>query len=344
MKIVVGLSGGVDSSTAAFLLKEQGHEVIGLYMKNWEEEGGVCHSLQDQEDVVRVCDTLKIPFYSVNFVQEYQEHVFSHFLEELQKGFTPNPDILCNREIKFKLLLDKARSLGADALATGHYCRTHENRLLKGLDPQKDQSYFLYTLKSQLLPSILFPVGHLEKQAVRSLAKKAGLPTAEKKESMGICFIGKRDFKPFIGRYLPYQKGEFQTLDGTVVGSHDGIAYYTIGQRKGLGIGGPGEAWFVVGKDAERNIIFVAQGEDHPALYAQSLTATEISWVGEPLEAPFSCHAKIRYRQQDQACTITRLDGDKIHVIFEKPQRAITPRQAIVFYQGDVCLGGALIQ
>lgn len=343
MKIVVGMSGGVDSAVAALLLKEQGHEVIGLFMKNWEEEGGACHALEDYEDVVKVCEHLQIPYYSVSFAKEYWESVFSHFLEELKQGFTPNPDILCNREIKFKHLYEKALALGADALATGHYCRTDGARLLKGIDPHKDQSYFLYTMQAGILPSILFPVGEMEKSEVRARAKKAGLPNAEKKDSTGICFIGKRDFKPFLHRYLPYQKGEFQTLDGKVVGQHDGIAYYTIGQRKGLGIGGPGDAWFVVKKDVQKNIVYIEQGEDHPALYASELMATEASWVGTPPTAPFRCKAKVRYRQPDQGCTITQIDGGRLHVLFDTPQRAITPRQAIVFYEGAICLGGALI-
>ncbi len=344
MKIVVGMSGGVDSAVSALLLKEQGHEVIGLFMKNWEEEEGACHALEDYEDVVKVCEQLKIPYYSVSFAKEYWENVFTHFLEELKLGFTPNPDILCNREIKFKLLLDKALSLGADALATGHYCRTDGTLLLKGSDPQKDQSYFLYTIKESILPSVLFPVGNMEKAAVREIAKKAGLANAAKKDSTGICFIGKRDFKSFLNRYLPYQKGEFRTLDGNIVGEHDGIAYYTIGQRKGLGIGGPGDAWFVVKKDVERNIVFIEQGDDHPALYTSELIATDVSWVGIPPVAPYRCSAKVRYRQPDQVCTITQIDADHLRVTFDQPQRAVTPRQSIVFYDGDVCLGGALIR
>lgn len=343
--VALGMSGGVDSSVAALLLKEQGYDVFGLFMKNWEEQDnhGVCHAVQDYEDVMRVCEQLAIPCYSVNFAREYWDSVFTHFLAELELGHTPNPDILCNREIKFKLLLNKARALGADFLATGHYCRTHGAQLLKGKDPQKDQSYFVYTLTQRQLPLLLFPVGDLAKTEVRVLAKKAGLATAEKKDSVGICFIGKRDFKVFLHRYLAYQKGPFQTLDGKVVGEHDGVAYYTIGQRKGLGIGGAGDAWFVVGKDALRNIVFVTQGEDHPALYASTLTATDLSWVEEAPHPPFSCKAKIRYRQQDQECQITQIENGVVHVTFKEPQRAITPRQSIVFYQGEVCLGGGMI-
>jgi tRNA-specific 2-thiouridylase len=346
-RVVVAMSGGVDSAVSALLLKEQGYDVIGLFMKNWEEKDaqGVCQSTQDYEDVVKVCEHLQIPYYSVNFVQEYWDAVFSHFLEELKQGYTPNPDILCNREIKFKLLLEKALSLGAQFLATGHYCRIgNDATLLKGTDPQKDQSYFLYTLNHKILSSVLFPVGAMEKKEVKALAKKAGLPNAEKKESMGICFIGKRDFKPFLSQYIAYKKGNFETLDGKIVGEHDGAAYYTIGQRKGLGIGGPGDAWFVVGKNIERNVVYIEQGQDHPALYSPSLIATEASWVNQaPSTFPFRCTAKIRYRQQDQDCLITKIEDDKVHVSFLEPQRAVTPRQSIVFYHDDVCLGGALI-
>lgn len=343
--VVVGMSGGVDSSVSALLLKQAGYRVIGLFMKNWEEkdERGVCTSTKDYEDVIKVCETLDIPYYSVNFVKEYWDHVFTHFVEELKLGYTPNPDILCNREIKFKCFFDKALQLGADYLATGHYCQTENGALLKGLDPLKDQSYFLYTLKNEILKKVLFPIGHLEKTTVRALARAHGIPTAEKKDSTGICFIGKRDFKPFISQYISYQKGNFETLDGTVVGRHDGTAYYTIGQRKGLGVGGPGEAWFVVAKDVLRNVVVIEQGSDHPALYKQHIEATDITWVGAPPELPLSCTAKIRYRQADQACTITKIEGDRLFVSFDEPQRSVTPRQSIVFYQGALCLGGGMI-
>lgn len=343
--VVVGMSGGVDSSVSALLLKQAGYRVIGLFMKNWEEkdERGVCTSTKDYEDVIKVCETLDIPYYSVNFVKEYWDHVFTHFVEELKLGYTPNPDILCNREIKFKCFFDKALQLGADFLATGHYCQTENGALLKGLDPLKDQSYFLYTLKNEILKKVLFPIGHLEKTTVRALARAHGIPTAEKKDSTGICFIGKRDFKPFISQYISYQKGNFETLDGTVVGRHDGTAYYTIGQRKGLGVGGPGEAWFVVAKDVLRNVVVIEQGSDHPALYKQHIEATDITWVGAPPELPLSCTAKIRYRQADQACTITKIEGDRLFVSFDEPQRSVTPRQSIVFYQGALCLGGGMI-
>ncbi len=346
--VVIGMSGGVDSSVCAVLLKSQGYNVIGLFMKNWEEKDsqGVCRSTQDYEDVVKVCTQLEIPCYSVNFVKEYWDNVFSHFLEELKLGYTPNPDILCNREIKFKVFFEKAMSLGADYLATGHYCRiSEEAELLKGVDAGKDQSYFLYTLSSDILKKVLFPIGGMEKTEVRRIAKEHGLATSEKKDSTGICFIGKRDFKEFVGGYLAYQKGNFENLKGDVIGQHDGIAYYTIGQRKGLCIGGPGDAWFVVGKDIPRNVVIIEQGTDHPALYTQTLVATEPLWVsGHPPVLPYSCTAKVRYRQPDQECVIEQIEEGRVYVRFLKPQRAVTPRQAIVFYDGPICLGGATIE
>lgn len=345
--VIIGMSGGVDSSVSALLLKEQGYEVIGMFMKNWEEKDsqGICQSSKEYEDVVRVCEQIGIPYYSVNFVEEYQTFVFSQFLEELKLGFTPNPDILCNREIKFKLFLNKALDLGASFLATGHYCRIQEGKLLKGRDSSKDQSYFLYTLNQKTLKRVLFPIGNLEKSQVRAIAREHGLATAAKKDSTGICFIGKRDFKKFLSQYLAFQPGNFETLDGKVIGRHDGVAYYTIGQRKGLAIGGPGDAWFVVGKDLERSIVYIEQGIDNPALYSSALVATEASWVfSPPSSLPFSCKAKIRYRQEDQPCTIEQIGNGELLVTFAQPQRAITPRQSIVFYRGDVCLGGAMIK
>lgn len=345
--VVVGMSGGVDSSVSALLLKQQGFNVIGLFMKNWEETSsdGQCTSAKDFEDVIRVCEKIDIPYYSVNFVQEYMDNVFTHFLEELKQGFTPNPDILCNREIKFQVLLAKAFQIGADYLATGHYCQTSKDGLLlKGMDPGKDQSYFLYTLKKEILQKVLFPIGHLPKTEVRKIAAEYRLATAEKKDSTGICFIGKRDFKEFVSQYIPYHTGPFLTLDGKKLGEHEGMAFYTIGQRKGLGIGGPGEAWFVADKDPENNIVYLAQGEEHPALYAYELTATDISFVEPPsFPFPLRCKAKIRYRQPEQECIVTSLGEDKLHVRFLEPQRAITKRQSIVFYQEDRCLGGAMI-
>lgn len=347
--VVVGMSGGVDSSLSALLLKEMGYNVIGLFMKNWEETDalGNCPAHLEYEDVVRVCDQIQIPHFSVNFAKEYWDNVFSHFLHEYSLGFTPNPDILCNREIKFKHLLDKALQLGADYLATGHYCqigkKEEEYTLLRGFDEGKDQSYFLYTIKEKILKKVLFPIGHLKKEEVRQLAKKYNLATHDKKDSTGICFIGKRNFKDFLGKYLAFTPGNFETPEGKIVGKHDGIAYYTLGQRKGLKIGGPGEAWFVVDKDPIQNKIIVVQGEDHPLLYGNTLTATDISWVGKEPSFPLKCTAKIRYRQPDASCTVEKEENNRLIVHFAKPQKAITPRQSIVFYDKEQCLGGAII-
>lgn len=347
--VAVGMSGGVDSSVSALLLKQQGYRVIGLFMKNWEEEqGGVCHAQQDADDVRAVCDMLDIPCYTMQFTQEYRERVFARFLEDLQRGQTPNPDILCNKEIKFSLFFDKALSLGADYLATGHYCRIFDTQssyqLARGIDETKDQSYFLYTLSKEKLKQTLFPVGGLRKTEVRRLAHLHQLPTATKKESMGICFIGKRDFKTFLHQYLAYTPGELVTPEGKVVGRHDGVAYYTLGQRKGLGIGGEGEAWFVADKDVAENRLIVVQGGNHPALYKSGLLANEVNWVeGAPPAMPFTCTAKIRYRQADVPCTILGQKEQLLHVHFDTPQKAVTPRQSIVFYLGDICLGGASI-
>lgn len=350
--VVVGMSGGVDSSVTAALLQEMGFTVIGMFMKNWVEtnQEGVCSTQADYQDVVKVCDRLKIPHYAINFSEEYRNQVFSDFLIKLKEGKTPNPDILCNREIKFKLLLDAAMKLGADYLATGHYAQNIPTNgsfsLIKGKDPGKDQTYFIYTLNQTILPKILFPIGGMLKSQVRELAKKFDLSTAEKKDSTGICFIGERNFKNFLKDHLPYQTGNFETLAGRIVGKHCGIAYYTIGQRRGLAIGGEGSAWFVVGKDVERNVVFVEQGDGHPALFSDTLTAEDPSWVSgmPPSPLPFHCKAKIRYRQQDQDCTIETLANNELHVRFALPQRAITPEQSIVFYLDDCCLGGAIIK
>jgi tRNA-uridine 2-sulfurtransferase len=343
--VVVGMSGGVDSSVSALLLKEQGYHVIGLFMKSWEEEGGVCKASLEYEDVVRVATHLQIPTYSVNLVEEFRKLVFAKFLEELKMGATPNPDILCNREIKFHVFLKKAKDLGADFLATGHYCRLDpEGRLLKGSDPDKDQSYFLHAVKKEAFADVLFPVGHLPKIEVRRIARKAGLATSEKKDSTGICFIGKRDFKPFLSQYIGYQEGDFKKLSGEIVGRHDGAAFYTIGQRKGMGLGGEGDAWFVVGKDILKNEVYVERGADHPALFSDSLTASGFTWVAEaPPSYPYRCTAKIRYRQKDTPCTLLSPQNGISTVLFDTPQRAITPGQSVVFYDGELCLGGARI-
>ncbi len=345
MKIAVALSGGVDSATSLYLLKKEGHDLFGLFMKNWEEEeeSGACIAEKDADDARAVCDLLGVPFYTVNFAKEYWENVFTHFLKEIEMGHTPNPDVLCNREIKFKVLFEKAKSLGANFLATGHYCQTKEGKLLKGNDPGKDQSYFLYTVQKRVLEEVLFPIGHLQKPEVRKIAEEAKLPVFSKKDSTGICFIGKRNFREFLEKYIPHEPGDIETVEGKKVGTHDGIYYYTIGQRKGMGIGGPGEAWFVTGKDKENRKLIVAQGEDHPALLASSLTATELSWVGKAPTLSLKCKAKIRYRQTEQPCTIS-LEGEKLIVNFDEPQRAITPRQSVVFYEENICLGGAIIE
>jgi tRNA-specific 2-thiouridylase len=351
-KVIVAMSGGVDSSVSAYLMKEAGHEVIGLYMKNWQdkdqESSSACSAQIDAEDVARVCNHLQIPHYTVNFTNEYQTLVFAHFLKEYQEGFTPNPDILCNREIKFKVLWEKAKSLGADYLATGHYCQNRllENKpsLFKGSDSNKDQSYFLYTINQEVLSHVLFPIGHLTKPEVREIAKKMNLSTYNKKDSTGICFIGKRDFKEFLSQYVAIRPGAIVDLEThKEVGSHQGVAFYTIGQRKGLYIGGQGEAWFVVAKEIKSNTLFVVQGENHPALLAPELLANEFSWINElPDRWPLRCEAKIRYRHPGSPCLVHLVD-DKLHVVFDEPQRSITPRQSIVFYDEQRCLGGAMI-
>jgi tRNA-specific 2-thiouridylase len=349
--VVVGMSGGVDSSVSALLLKKQGYRVIGLFMKNWEEqdEKGICRSAYDYEDVRLVCEHLDIPYYAVNFVEEYRTQVFAQFIEDFKQGLTPNPDILCNKEIKFKVFLDKALELGADFLATGHYCQNlkieNEHCLIKGADPQKDQTYFLYTINRSILQKVLFPVGGLEKTEVRRLARFHQLATSDKKDSTGICFIGERHFRTFLSQYVAMQPGNFEDLEGKIVGKHQGAVYYTLGQRKGLGIGGAGEAWFVVGKDMSRGVVYVEQGADHPALYCDELIATQLSWVAEqPPTLPAACHAKVRYRQVDQPCVIQKIEDGKAWVIFPTPQRAVTPGQSVVFYDGVVCLGGGVIQ
>jgi tRNA-specific 2-thiouridylase len=350
--VIVGMSGGVDSSVTAAVLKEEGYKVVGLFMKNWEEfdEHGVCQSSLEFADVVKVCEKLDIPYYSVDFIKEYKDQVFDQFVEEYKLGFTPNPDVLCNREIKFKVFFDKAMELGADFLATGHYCQSieidGEYRLVKGADPLKDQSYFLYTIKKDVLKKVLFPIGHIPKTQVRVLAAKYDLATKEKKDSTGICFIGERNFKNFLSNYVTFEDGNFETLEGVVVGRHTGATYYTLGQRKGLGLGGQGEPWFVVGKDMSRNVVIVERGEFHPHMYADTLTATDLSFTSGmwTKSLPFKCKAKVRYRQKDQDCTVIKIDGDKIFVEFDRPQRAITKRQSVVFYDGDICLGGAMIE
>jgi tRNA-specific 2-thiouridylase len=345
--VIVGMSGGVDSSVSALLLKEAGYRVIGLFMKNWEETDsrGQCKASREYDDVIKVCQQIDIPHYTVNFVEEYQASVFSKFLQDIQAGFTPNPDVLCNREIKFKIFLQKAKELGADFLATGHYCRTDgEGRLLKGTDPDKDQSYFLHAVEKGALQSVLFPIGHLRKTEVRQLARSHCLATSEKKDSTGICFIGKRDFKTFLSQYIGTKPGNFETLSVTIVGKHDGTAFYTIGQRKGIGLGGEGLPWYVIGKDMTRNVVLVERGGDHPMLSHIQLTAKELTWVEEPPQTlPYRCKTKIRYRQADQDCIIQKISDGVASVLFDVPQRAVTPGQSIVFYSQDLCLGGGII-
>lgn len=350
MRVVVGMSGGVDSAVSALLLKQQGYDVIGVFMKNWEEqdENGVCTAESDWRDVQDVCEIIDIPYYSVNFAKEYRDRVFSLFLSEYRAGRTPNPDVLCNREIKFKAFLDFAMQLGAEKMATGHFVQSNaQGQLLRGVDVNKDQSYFLYMLHEAQLKKAIFPVGHLTKGQVRQIAEENGLPVCKKKDSTGVCFIGERDFKAFLQGFLPAQPGDMVTPDGEKVGRHDGLMYYTLGQRRGLGIGGRGDgrSFFVVDKDLKKNQLIVAQGEDHPLLYSRAAMASQATFIGEPLPENTPCHvtAKFRYRQPDQPVTVTRI-GEELHFTFDEPQRAVTPGQSAVLYDGDVCLGGGIIE
>ena len=352
-RVIVGMSGGVDSSVAALRLIEQGYQVEGLFMKNWEQDDDddYCAAADDLKDAQQVCDRLGIKLHSVNFADQYWDRVFKHFLDEYSAGRTPNPDILCNKEIKFKAFLDYALQLGADFIATGHYVQRAESndkyQLLKGLDDNKDQSYFLYTLKQQQLKHSLFPIGDIEKPVVREIAEKSHFVTHDKKDSTGICFIGERKFKDFLQQFIPAQPGKIKTLDGQTVGKHHGLMYYTLGQRKGLGIGGvknaTEEPWFSVKKDLQNNILYVAQGED-PELYHTHLKASQLSWVSEHApKLPFECKAKVRYRQPDQTCIIYSIENGSASVSFTDAQRAITPGQSIVFYLENICLGGGVI-
>lgn len=353
MNVMLGVSGGVDSSVAALMLKQAGHEVQGLFMQNWEddERNGPCRADLDRKDAVAVCAMLGLPFHARNFAAEYWDGVFEHFLAEYRAGRTPNPDVLCNREIKFKTFLDHARTLGAEKIATGHYarvdCRDGQWRLLRGHDANKDQSYFLHALGQAQLSATLFPIGDIEKSEVRRLAREAGLATHAKKDSTGICFIGERHFRHFLSQYIPARPGEMHTPAGVCVGEHEGVMYYTLGQRNGLRIGGrrdaSGEPWYVVGKDVPRNILYVAQGGANADLQSTRLRASQLTWVaGEAPAATFACTAKTRYRQHDQACRV-ELTAAGAEVRFEHPQRAVTPGQSVVFYDGEVCLGGGII-
>ncbi|MEO8808861.1 MAG: tRNA 2-thiouridine(34) synthase MnmA [Rhodanobacter sp.] len=353
MKVMLGVSGGVDSSVAALLLQQAGHNVEGLFMLNWEEDeaGGPCTSDVDRKDAVAVCGCLGIPFHARNFSAEYWKSVFEHFLAEYRSGRTPNPDVLCNREIKFRTFLDEARALGADKIATGHYSRIDfadgRYRLLRALDADKDQSYFLHALGQEALACTLFPLGSLEKSQVRELARAAALPTHAKKDSTGICFIGERDFREFLSQYIPAQPGEMRTPDEMRVGSHQGVMFYTLGQRNGLGIGGrrgaSGEPWFVVGKQVAANVLYVAQGGENQWLHSRRLLTEAPHWIAGAAPAQdFRCTARTRYRQADQHCGVHVCDGS-LEVCFDDPQRAVTPGQSLVLYAGDVCLGGAVI-
>ena len=348
------MSGGVDSSVAALMLIEAGYRVEGLFMKNWEEDDGTeyCTAKEDLADAQSVADQLGIRLHSANFAAEYWDGVFDHFLSEYRAGRTPNPDILCNREIKFRAFLDYATQLGADLIATGHYVQTDAKggttRLRKGVDGNKDQSYFLHQVDHQALGRSLFPVGNVDKTLVREKAASAGFVTARKKDSTGICFIGERRFRDFLKQYLPAQPGPIVSVDGDELGEHEGLMYHTIGQRQGLRIGGlanrPEAPWYVVDKNVPDNVLVVAQGNEHPALFKTQLTATDVIWIsGEPPTLPLSCHAKIRYRQADQPCEVSASDS-KVQVSFTTPQRAVTPGQSVVFYEGDICLGGGVIE
>jgi len=353
--VVLGMSGGVDSSVSAYILKWQGYNVIGLFMKNWEEvgDGDFCTAEQDYSDVKRVCESLDIPYYAVNFSKQYMENVFKQFLDGLEKGYTPNPDILCNREIKFGPFLDYAKKIGADFIATGHYCRVKKSgnyfQLLKAIDDKKDQSYFLCALNQEQLSKVIFPIGNLRKEQVREIAGELGLVTAKKKDSTGICFIGERKFRDFLKGYFGNQSGDIKTLQGEVIGRHEGLMYYTLGQRKGLGIGGKKDMdesrWFVVQKDLKNNVLVVNNGECDE-LFTKELIATNFNSIGnmdEQLGVRFSCMAKTRYRQPDQECEVEILSKNEIRVIFKKSQRAVTPGQWVVLYDGDRCLGGGII-
>ena len=353
-KVIVGMSGGVDSSVTAWLLKEQGYDVVGLFMKNWEDDDDseYCSSRQDLIDAVSVADRIGIDIEAVNFSKEYKDKVFANFLSEYEAGRTPNPDIFCNSEIKFRAFLDHALGMGADLIATGHYARVREVdglfQLLKAEDGSKDQSYFLYRLNQEQLSRTLFPLGGLLKREVRDIARQIGLANSEKKDSTGICFIGERPFREFLNRYLPKEPGEMKTPEGKVVGRHDGLMYYTLGQRQGLGIGGgresTGEPWFVAGKDMAKNELIVVQGHDHPALLNDHLQAGQLHWIaGHDPRTHWVYGAKTRYRQADAPCEIESVGGDICEIRFAQPQWAITPGQSVVVYESNVCLGGGII-
>jgi len=353
--VIVGMSGGVDSSVAAWLLQQQGYQVQGLFMSNWDEdEDGYCTAAEDYQDARQVCEQLQIPLHKVSFAGEYRERVFSYFLDEYRAGRTPNPDVLCNREIKFGVCYDYARRLGAEYVATGHYARVEHDSsqsaatLLRGLDANKDQSYFLHAMPGAALARTLFPIGGLQKSEVRRMARELTLPVFDKKDSTGICFIGERPFAQFLETYLPAQPGDIESIEGRHLGRHRGLMYYTLGQRQGLGIGGRNDAgeqpWYVASKDLTRNALIVVQGHDHPAMLRREAEASQLAWVaGSPPAASFECTGKVRYRQADQACSVEVFDDGHCRVRFHTPQRAVTPGQYVVFYAGDVCLGGGVV-
>jgi tRNA-uridine 2-sulfurtransferase len=356
-RVIVGMSGGVDSSVAAWLLKQQGFEVVGVFMKNWEDDDTDehCTSREDLVDAAAVADVLGIELEAVNFAAEYRERVFVQFLREYEAGRTPNPDVLCNSEIKFRAFLDHALALGADRIATGHYARVRREPadadrvlLLKGADTSKDQSYFLHRLTQAQLAPVVFPLGEMQKRDVRAIARREGIPTWAKKDSTGICFIGERPFREFLARYLPRVPGPIVTPEGRAIGRHDGLAYYTLGQRQGLGVGGTRDAkaapWFVAGKDRARNALIAVQGHDHPRLYRRTVDAIDVHWIADrPPSLPGRLAAKTRYRMADAACTVEQRDANAIHATFDLPQWAPTPGQYVVLYEGDVCLGGGVI-
>ncbi len=352
--VVVGMSGGVDSSVAAYLLKRQGYKVIGVFMKNWEEDDtdDYCSAAEDMADAKAVADKLGVAFKTINFSAEYWDRVFEYFLDEYRSGRTPNPDIMCNKEIKFKAFLDYAKILGAKYIATGHYVRVDrssgQSLMLRGVDSNKDQSYFLYTLNQDQLNHSLFPVGELEKPEVRRIAEQQGFTTANKKDSTGICFIGERKFKDFLEKFIPAQPGDIEDPEGNVMGTHSGLMYHTLGQRKGIGIGGlsnaSDEPWYVVKKDIERNVLIIAQGHDHPLMQSVGLIASQWHWTTpELIQEKFRCTGKSRYRQEDFNCLVERVDENNWKVSFDEQQRAVTPGQSIVLYDQDKCLGGGII-
>jgi len=354
-KIMVAMSGGVDSSVSALLLQQQGQDIAGMFMKNWEEDDrfGECSAAEDAADARAVAESMGLLLHTRNFATEYWENVFEEFLSEYRAGRTPNPDILCNREIKFKTFLEHAEQLGADKIATGHYVRSGysdgKHCLLRGLDHNKDQSYFLYAVGHEQLAKTLFPVGELEKPRVREIAEQAGFNVFDKKDSTGICFIGERNFTAFLSEYLPAQPGEIRTIDEQLIGEHQGLMFHTLGQRQGLGIGGvkgyPEAPWYVLHKDLDNNVLYVGQGHEHPWMLSTKLEATQLAWVsGAAPEVGSLLTAKVRYRQQDQSVKIEHIDENRLHLTFQQPQRAVTPGQSVVLYDGEICLGGGIIE